>query len=231
MTIHSDSFIRVDGNRAASRKNRIYVFREWLLQTYGSYLSRVTAEQQQQRQAKGTVKSLIILDVAGGKGDLSWLLNNADGLESIVLDPWTPDSLSISRHERLVKGVEYLRGHPEETRKRSVTGLPTYQPLAALLPQVLEERKKRLLQKREKQKSVPIKHDKFRSDDFVNPQHLLAPLNDEMIKLIRNRIILPKKECHNDELLGFDTVTCNTMNGKHEEEEQEDNEDWLGRTQ
>jgi len=238
MTIPSDSFIRIDGNRAASRKNRVYVFREWLLQTYGSYLSRITAEQQQKAKIKSSNKSIIILDVAGGKGDLSWLLNNADGLESVVLDPWTPNPLSISRHERLAKGVEYLRCHPEETRKRSVTGLPTYQPLAALLPQVLKERKKRLPQNR-KQKRVSIKDDAFRSeqlsdsssccrpDDFVKPQHFRAPLDDEMVNQVRNRIIVQKEKCHSDELLGFDTATSNTTNGKHEEGEEENDEDWV----
>ena len=91
-----------------------------------------------------------VLDVAGGKGDLSWLLKNVDGLESIVLDPWKPDPNTVSRNERMVRSIEYLRNHPEEAKKRAVPFLPSYQPLAGLLPRLLEERTKRLLL-REKQ--------------------------------------------------------------------------------
>ena len=101
--------------RGQSRKNRVYVFRQWLLQTYGSYLSRLQQEEEHEhrhinaenaapipslppplphegaRPSSGSTRSSsnrrrpLILDVAGGKGDLSWLLNNVDGFESIVV--------------------------------------------------------------------------------------------------------------------------------------------------
>lgn len=38
-----------------------------------------------------------VLDVAGGKGDLSWLLKNADGLDSVVVDPRVTDHAKITR--------------------------------------------------------------------------------------------------------------------------------------
>ena len=98
--------------RAGSRKTRVYVFRDWILEKYSSILQ----------------PGDIILDCAGGKGDLSFLLTNADGYRSVVLDP------RITKNRHIVKSIKYLRDHPEEARKRTVPGLPTYQPLAALLP-------------------------------------------------------------------------------------------------
>ena len=97
--------------RASSRKTRVYVFREWLLERYSSTLDQGD----------------VILDCAGGKGDLSFLLCNADEYRSVVLDP------RITKNRHIVKSIQYLRDHPEEAKKRAVPGLPTYQPLAGLL--------------------------------------------------------------------------------------------------
>ena len=175
--------------RAASRKSRVYIFREWLMKTYGSYLyqeiamgdgddcnrtsnlafrdlseSTDTCQPRTHRKRKRSRSSSpVILDVAGGKGDLSWLLKNVDGLESIVVDPWKPDPKTTSRNERMVKSIEYLRQHPEEAQKRSVPCLPTYQPLAGLLPRLLEGRKKRLGLR--KQQDDKLQH----SSDDKNP--------------------------------------------------------------
>ena len=102
----------ISSTRAGSRKTRVYVFRDWILEKYSSILQ----------------PGDIILDCAGGKGDLSFLLTNADGYRSVVLDP------RITKNRHIVKSIKYLRDHPEEARKRTVPGLPTYQPLAALLP-------------------------------------------------------------------------------------------------
>ena len=86
---------------------------------------------------RGTYPSILvpgctILDVAGGRGDLSWILRNIDGVDSIIADPRIPN------HRRLVKSVEFLLAHPEEAAVRSVEGLPTHQPLAKLLPRLFE---------------------------------------------------------------------------------------------
>lgn len=98
--------------RAYSRKNRVFVFREFLLQTYSGYLDEGST----------------LLDVAGGKGDLSWLLSNVDKMNSVVADP------RVTKQQHLLRSVEYLRRNPEEARKRAVPGLPTFQPLATLIP-------------------------------------------------------------------------------------------------
>ena len=105
---------RPPSTRAFSRKNRVYVFREFLLRTYGAYLC----------------KDSIVLDVAGGKGDLSWLLTNVDELDSVVADP------RITKHAHLVKAITYLRKNPDEALLRSIPSQPTHQPLAALVPKL-----------------------------------------------------------------------------------------------
>ncbi|KAI2496969.1 hypothetical protein MHU86_17554 [Fragilaria crotonensis] len=90
--------------RASSRKNRVYVFREFLLRTYPTLLA-------------GSMGSTI-LDVAGGKGDLSWLLLNVDRMESIVVDPQLARPISSTEafeallNNDLIKAAElsFLQG-------------------------------------------------------------------------------------------------------------------------
>lgn len=100
--------------RASSRKNRVYIFREFLLKTYGNYLSN----------------DAVVLDVAGGKGDLSWLLQNVDGCQSVVVDP------RPTQHQHILRSVEYLQQHPDEAAVRAIRHMPTHQPLATLLSQL-----------------------------------------------------------------------------------------------
>jgi len=69
--------------------------------------------------------------VAGGKGDLSWLLCNVDGIDSIVVDPRATD------HSSLIKSALFLKDNPELANARSLEGLPTFQPLARLLPDLM----------------------------------------------------------------------------------------------
>jgi hypothetical protein len=102
--------------RSYSKKNRVYILREFLLETYGNYLSVGDT----------------VLDVAGGKGDLSWLLHNIDGFKSVVVDP-------RRTKDHIEKSVEYLRLHPDECRKRADRDKSTYQPIAALLPKLEEK--------------------------------------------------------------------------------------------
>lgn len=182
--------------RAASRKSRVYIFREWLMKTYGSYLSQeldgnrttnlvsrdspestdACQPQSYRKRKRSRCSSPVILDVAGGKGDLSWLLKNVDGLESIVVDPWKPDPKTTSRNERMVKSIQYLRQHPEEAQKRSVPCLPTYQPLAGLLPRLLEERKKRLSLRKQQDERLQ------NSSDYKDPNSLsLGPIKTNNI--------------------------------------------------
>lgn len=72
-----------------------------------------------------------VLDVAGGAGTLSWILYNVNNINSIIVDPKTPN------HRRLVKSVEFLLDHPEECAVRSTEGVPTHQPLAKLIPSLV----------------------------------------------------------------------------------------------
>jgi hypothetical protein len=67
-----------------------------------------------------------------GRGDLSWLLHNIDGINSIIADPRLPN------HKSLIKSTMFLLDHPEETAVRAVEGLPTHQPLATLLPRLMD---------------------------------------------------------------------------------------------
>ena len=71
-----------------------------------------------------------MLDVAGGKGDLSWLLTQVDGFDSVIVDP------RLSKSDHIIRSVTYLRNHPEAVQERSVPGLLTYQPLASILDQI-----------------------------------------------------------------------------------------------
>ena len=154
------------------------------------------------KRRRSETKKGIILDVAGGKGDLSWLLKNVDGLESIVLDPWRADPNTMSRNERMVRSIEYLRTHPEEEKQRSLPFLPSYQPLASLLPKLLEERSNRL--RLHKNHPPPQRleggkkyNDLLESDsngpcspdDFLTPRILHVPLDEIMVQKVRNRIL------------------------------------------
>jgi hypothetical protein len=109
-----------DSTRALSRRNRVYVYRDFLLATF-PHLSSSTTD-----------ATCNILDVAGGRGDLSWILNNFDGINSIIADPRIPN------HKSLIKSTEFLLAHPEEAAVRAVDGVPTHQPLAKLLPKFVE---------------------------------------------------------------------------------------------
>jgi hypothetical protein len=105
--------------RAYSRRNCVFVFREFLLSTYHEYLFSNSFSNIDEKP--------IVLDVAGGKGNLSWLLSNMDGIESVIIDP------RLSSHSRLENSVKYLLDHPEEAANRSIKEKPTYQPLAEVI--------------------------------------------------------------------------------------------------
>jgi len=117
--------------------------REFLLETYPDIFADPTS---------------IILDVAGGKGDLSWLLCNVSppAMNSvIVVDPRIP------KHSHLLKSIQYLRHHPEQARERAVPNQPSHQPLAGLLAHL-------------------------RPEPFHEPQHLRLLVNDELVQAVRH---------------------------------------------
>ena len=59
------------------RRDRVATFRDFVLQTFPNV-------------------SGVVLDVAGGRGDLSWLFANADGIDAVVVDPRPTDHRKIS---------------------------------------------------------------------------------------------------------------------------------------
>jgi hypothetical protein len=93
-----------------SHRHRVFAFREFILATY--------------ELPKGS----LVLDIAGGKGELSWLLVNADDIDSVVIDPRITDYTSLE------KSVAWLRANPA---KAAAQGCWTHQPLLA---KVLSER-------------------------------------------------------------------------------------------
>ena len=136
---------RQKSQRGTSRKNRVYVFREFLHAKFSHILSSL---------ANGE----FVLDVAGGKGDLSWILCNADGLNSVIIDP------RLAKHDHLLKSVRYLLDHPDETAIRSVPGLDSHQPLATLVPRL------KLVTENE--------------NGFKTPRHLRIHLDDQLVKAV-----------------------------------------------
>lgn len=96
-----------------SRRDRVFAVREFLRRTF--------------KLEKGA----IILDVAGGRGDLSWLLRNVDKFCSIVVDPRTTD------HSQLNKTVAWLRENPGLAAERAVPSRKQgYQPLGGIIHQL-----------------------------------------------------------------------------------------------
>jgi hypothetical protein len=114
--VRSDSEVKLSV-RNSSRKNRVFIFRSFLLETYSECYQN---------------DKFTVLDVAGGKGDLSWLLCNVDNIRSIVVDPRS------KKHHHLLRSIEYLKEHPEEARERAIPNVPSHQPLAGLLSQIQE---------------------------------------------------------------------------------------------
>jgi hypothetical protein len=56
-----------------------------------------------------------VLDVAGGKGDLSWLLLNHDGVDSCVVDPRRTD------HTKLERQAQWLLDNPKAAAEQILT--------------------------------------------------------------------------------------------------------------
>jgi hypothetical protein len=139
----SSSTVRSSSTRAGSRKNRVFLFREFILATYGDYL---------ESEGGGAT----ILDVAGGKGDLSWLFANVDGIDAVVVDP------RLTHQKQLLRSVAFLRDNPTEAKARAVPGLPTFQPLAGILPRLADV------------------------ETFKTPRHLRLLVNQDLVDVLSN---------------------------------------------
>jgi len=144
--------------RAYSRKNRVYVLRDFLLRKYENdcLLRQANGEVRVDYGSENDDYRVVVLDVAGGKGDLSWLLRNVDGIESVVVDP------RVTSCRRLMRSVEFLRANPDEARNRSIPNCPTYQPLSRLLPKLAD------------------------CEEFVEPRHMRVLVDQELVEAVRS---------------------------------------------
>ena len=154
--------------RASSRKSRVYVFHDFLWRTYGTLIGT-------HHNNCLLTNGAVILDVAGGKGDLSWLLMNVHDVISVVVDPRTCPPSS-----HLVRSVDWLQQHPDEARKRSIPHRSTHQPLATLLPRIVEQREKR---KREHSQNNAQEW-----QEYLEPLHLQLELDSALIEAFRQSI-------------------------------------------
>ncbi|CAE7559528.1 Dnah7 [Symbiodinium sp. KB8] len=68
------------GEATVPQRDRVFAFRDFVVRTFEEEL-----------------RSGPVLDMAGGKGDLSWLLVNADAADAVVVDPRVTDHTKISR--------------------------------------------------------------------------------------------------------------------------------------
>ena len=80
------------------RRERVWIFCKFLLNTFSTI-----------------VRSGPVLDVAGGKGDLSWLLLNHDGVDSCVVDPRRTD------HTKLERQAQWCMDNPKSAAEQILT--------------------------------------------------------------------------------------------------------------
>jgi hypothetical protein len=178
--------------RSKSRKNRVYIFREFVKQTYGDYLSASCSlsavhanEQPIIDQCSSDINTNgIILDVAGGKGTLSWLLMNVDHWESVVVDPQC-DDYATNCYQKLFESVSWLQRHPIEATMRTIPNSSTFQPLAALLPFFPPCEESSPYDNKIKYPTIAISNVDHR---FYNPRNCPIHLDQAFIDAVRNEM-------------------------------------------
>lgn len=199
------------------------------METYGRHMIATVLQRQQQverdtpvttsKNPKASTVRFHVLDVAGGNGDLSWLMCNVhENILPIVTNntstTTTTDCLQ-QQHRRLpitstvldplgrtrnnnhiVKSVRYLRQqHPDEVARRAVPGLPTHQPLALLVQQG-----KLPQQQQSQQGSLDSRNENDNDDDdddqdeFETPRQLRLALNEELVEMIRGLGVVKESE-------------------------------------
>ena len=85
------------------RRDRVNCLRDFILEYYPlAYL-----------------RSGPVLDVAGGKGDLSWLLRNVDGIDAVV-DPTVVDPTRVTDHTKLTRTAQWYADHPDAAREQAL---------------------------------------------------------------------------------------------------------------
>lgn len=146
-----------DSQRASSRKNRVYALHSFILQTYPH------------------VK--IALDVAGGRGDLSFLLHNFHNVDSIIADPRMPN------FARLLKSIEFLLQNPKEAKRRAIEGLSTYQPLARCVSSLMEG-----------QMCIPVGAESSNEIAMSIPRNMRIHVDDNLVKAIKDVVTIRNGE-------------------------------------
>ena len=175
--IHDPNLINnPDSSRAKSRKHRVYVFYDFLKEMYPYLLNDNFDDDNNNDDDNDSMdhhhningnEKVIILDIAGGKGDLSWLLSNLhhSKIQSITIDPryfsgdtnqnmtnnnnnninneYKSDNkikynIQQSNHKSIIKSIEFLNNNPEVIPLRNKLGTMSYQPLAALYPSLMK---------------------------------------------------------------------------------------------
>ena len=202
---HDESKNRPDGAsvRARSRKNRVYVMRQFLLDTYAADLN--PAPENPSRRSRRP----IVLDVAGGKGDLSWLLNNSScnnnkngkkntSWDAVVVDP------RPTQHDHLIRSIHYLQSHPRTAQERAIPHRSGYQPLAELVVsgQLFDQAAWSSISKDDDDDDENNNDEKNNNEEtqpprqqqpppplpppsFVTPRHLKIYVNDELVQVVR----------------------------------------------
>ena len=90
------------------RRDRIHVLREFILQKFQVH--------HHLRKKGADADKGYILDVAGGRGDFSFVLCNADRLQAVVVDPRRPD------HYKIARTCQWYSEHPDEAAEQAQQG-------------------------------------------------------------------------------------------------------------
>ena len=84
-----------------------------------------------------------------------------------------------SNFKSLEKSTQYLYDNPSERKDRSIPGLPTHQPLAALLPRLLAN-------SRNAKKRKNFDSDEQRKLSFESPRHLRILIDQDLVAAVKS---------------------------------------------
>lgn len=95
------------------RRDRIHVLREFMLETF-EFL-KCGCKNNNNNNSKDSV---VVLDVAGGRGDLSFVLVNADNhfVNAVIVDPRLPE------HDKIATTCTWYAQHPVQAAEQAAAG-------------------------------------------------------------------------------------------------------------